>query len=311
MTRNSGATKIWDVLGFGAITVDDFLYVDEYPAPDSKARVKLRERQGGGLCATALVAAAHLGARCAFVGALGDDEWSRFALSELENSGVDCSQVLPTPDARPAHSTIIVDELNGTRTIFSDSTGRQILPVAHISTSLLQNAKIIFLDHTVETNGTLIAEIAQALAIPLVADIERDAPHLRDWFNFVDHLIVGEHFACEWTQSANAQMAVQRLGASRKLAVVTCGARGCVACGEETDQQVLAVPSHPVNVVDTTGCGDVFHGAYVAELARGSKVETRLQIATALAARKAQFRGGRGGLLARADLLRWIKNQDQ
>ena len=299
--------KTWDVLGFGAIAVDDFLYVDEYPAPDTKVRVQSRERHGGGLCATALIAAAKLGARCAFAGVLDTDELSQFSLRELKKYGLDCSQVLAARDARPAHSTIIVDE-NGTRTIFSDSSGLTPFPKSHITAHLLQNARVVFLDHTASENGALITSIAQAHSVPSVADIERNAPHLGDWIEAVDHLIVSEKFAREWTQSTNAIIAVQNLGESRRLAVVTCGENGCVACGEETSQQVLAVPAYRVNVVDTTGCGDVFHGAYAAELARGSDLETRLQIASALAAHKAQFRGGCGGLLMRDEILRWLDN---
>ena len=91
--------------------------------------------------------------------------------------------------------------------------------------------------------------------------------------------------------------------------MVTRGENGLrrVRC-RKTARQVLAVPAYNVNVVDTTGCGDVFHGAYAAELARGSDVETRLQIASALAAHKAQYRGGRGGLLARDEVVNWMDN---
>ena len=300
--------KTWDVLGFGAIAVDDFLYVEKYPAPDSKARVQQRERHSGGLCATALIAAAKLGATCAFAGVLDDDELSQFSRSELEKHGVDCSQVLAAPGARPSHSTIIVAQ-DGTRTIFSDSSSLMPFPRQHINAQLLQKARVIFLDHTVSENGVPIAELATTLDIPLLADIERDAPELDAWIDAVDHLIVGETFARAWTNSADAKTSVQRLGENRKLAVVTCGENGCLACGRETALQVLALPAQRVNVVDTTGCGDVFHGAYASELARGSNVETRLKIAGALASHKAQFRGGRGGLLARNELSRWLEDR--
>ena len=55
----------WDVLGLGCVAVDDLLYVPSFPEPDSKMRVRRRERQGGGLTGNALVAAARLGGRCA------------------------------------------------------------------------------------------------------------------------------------------------------------------------------------------------------------------------------------------------------
>src|SRR5206468_4095602 len=72
-----------DILGLGAVAVDDFIYLEAYPAPDAKARVLRRERNCGGLTAIALVAAARLGARCAYAGVLGRDESSGFAVEFL------------------------------------------------------------------------------------------------------------------------------------------------------------------------------------------------------------------------------------
>ncbi|MBN2129460.1 MAG: hypothetical protein JW741_08180, partial [Sedimentisphaerales bacterium] len=67
---------VFDVLGLGYTAVDDLLYVESYPPADNKARVRHRERHCGGLTATALVAAARLGARCMYAGVLGNDELS-------------------------------------------------------------------------------------------------------------------------------------------------------------------------------------------------------------------------------------------
>src|SRR5881398_3181423 len=107
-----------DVLGLGAVAIDDLLFVDTYPPPDAKVRVHRRERQGGGLTATALVAAARLGARCAYAGVLGEDELSEFVRQRLQVEGVDVSLVRRRSDARPIHSIIIVDESRQTRNIF-------------------------------------------------------------------------------------------------------------------------------------------------------------------------------------------------
>ena len=68
-----------DILGVGCVAVDDLVYVEDYHAADSKTQIIERQRQCGGLTATALVAAARLGARCSFAVTLGDDELSRFA----------------------------------------------------------------------------------------------------------------------------------------------------------------------------------------------------------------------------------------
>ncbi|MFN8458161.1 MAG: hypothetical protein U0401_26510 [Anaerolineae bacterium] len=56
----------WDILGLGVVTVDDPLYVDHYPQPNTKLPIRAKRREGGGLTATALVAAARLGASTAY-----------------------------------------------------------------------------------------------------------------------------------------------------------------------------------------------------------------------------------------------------
>src|SRR5436305_6526894 len=89
----------YDVLGLGCVAVDDLLYVPAYPPADAKVRVRRRERQCGGLTASALVAAARLGSRCAFAGVLGDDEDSAFVVACFAREGIDTSQLVRRPHA--------------------------------------------------------------------------------------------------------------------------------------------------------------------------------------------------------------------
>ena len=285
--------------------MDDLVYLDAFPAPDSKARVRARERHGGGLCATALVAAAKLGAKCAYAGVLGSEELSRFSIQELEAAGVDVSQVLVEPDARPHHSSILVESPHQTRTILSFDDGVTPFPAARITPQVLAQARVVFLDHT--TRGAEIVAAAREANVPTVADVERLAPGVEDWIGLVDHLIVGEKIARELSSCERAADAVRRLGEGRALAVVTCGEGGYLACGQETQMQILAEPAFVVEAIDTTGCGDVFHGAYAAELAFGCAEAWRLSIASAVAAIKAQHRGGRGGLPSRAEALDFLR----
>src|SRR5271165_2652171 len=94
----------FDVLGIGCAAVDDFLFVDAYPAPDDKTQVRASERQCGGLTATALVAASRFGARCAYAAVLGNDALSEFVASTLRREQIDLSHVVYRSDARPIHS---------------------------------------------------------------------------------------------------------------------------------------------------------------------------------------------------------------
>src|SRR6185436_13228177 len=107
----------YDVLGIGAVAVDDLLYVDAFPQPDGKTQVQAKARAGGGLAGTALVAAARLGVRAAYCGVLDFDDLSEYTIDELKREGVDTTQVRRRTGARPYHSVIIVNRTSPQRCI--------------------------------------------------------------------------------------------------------------------------------------------------------------------------------------------------
>ena len=121
--NSDGTPQMIDVLGLGYTAVDDLIYVDAYPLADAKTRVRARERQCGGLTATALATAARLGCRCAYAGTLGEDEYSRFVIEQFRKFDIELSLLRRRSDAHPVRSNIIVDSSLQTRTILYDLNG--------------------------------------------------------------------------------------------------------------------------------------------------------------------------------------------
>ena len=290
-----------DILGVGCVAVDDLLYVADYPAADSKTQVLGRERQCGGLTATALVAAARLGARCGFAVTLGDDELSRFVLESLRREAVDLTWVRRSPDARPIHSTVVVDRRRGTRTILYDLDGFQATGPDWPDEEAVRSTRVLFVDHVVAEDAIRAAGIARAAGIPVVADLESDrGPRFSQLFELVDHLVVSRGFAERLTGNSDPVAATQALAASdRQAVVVTCGAQGCWYLGSDEPGAPRHQPAFQVDVVDTTGCGDVFHGAYAAGLAEGLELAARVRLAAAAAALSATQSGGQAGIPVR------------
>jgi sugar/nucleoside kinase (ribokinase family) len=284
-----------DVLGLGCVAVDDLLYVAEYPPADAKVPVRRRERGCGGLAATALVAAARLGARCTYAGTLGDDELSRFVLERLDGEGVSVEWVRRREGARPIYSLIVVDEAKQTRTIFYDLEGVCGAEPGWPDAAAIRSARALFIDHFGVEGMTWAVRVAREAGVPIVADFERgEMPGFGELLALVDHLIVSREFAAWATGEAEAATAAVRLwNAGRRAVVVTCGAEGAwyVAGPGAARHQ----PAFAVSAVDTTGCGDVFHGAYAAALVRGLGVAERVCFAAAAAALKATRRGGQAG----------------
>jgi len=301
----------FDILGIGCVAVDDLVYVADYPAADSKTQVIGRERQCGGLTATALVAAARLGAQCSFAVALGEDELSRFALDRLRQEGIDAQWIRHSAEARPIHSIIVVDRRRGTRTIFYDLDGFQTAGPDWPDEDAIRAARVLFVDHVVAEDAIRAAGIARAAGIPVVADLESDrAPRFSELLGLVDHLIVSRGFAEQLTGASDPATAAQALVASdRRAVVVTCGDQGCWYWGSDGLGPPRHQPAFEVEVVDTTGCGDVFHGAYAATLAEGLDVAARIRLAAATAALKATRSGGQAGIPVRRAVQAFLEEQ--
>jgi sugar/nucleoside kinase (ribokinase family) len=255
-------------------------------------------RSGGGLAGTALVAAARLGAQAAYLGTLGHDDLSRFTIAELEREGVDCSHVRHHPAARPVHSVILVDRLTGRRTVLFNLAGVMPPAVEDIDAELVRRCGVLFVDSTMPPVARHAVSIARAASVPVVADLEHpDRAGVPELAQEVDHLIVGTNFAARLTEQADPPAMVAALWhAERAAVVVTAGDQGCWYAARETGGTVRHAPAFPVTAVDTTGCGDVFHGAYAARLAAGDSVHRAVMAATIAAGLKATQPGGRSGI---------------
>jgi sugar/nucleoside kinase (ribokinase family) len=298
----------FDVLGLGCCAVDEILYVDAWPPADVETRVLRRERHCGGLTATALVAAARLGGRCAYAGVLGKDADSEFVLDCLKREGIDVSHAIRRRGARPVRSVIVVDEHRRTRNIFYDSEGVAGADAHAPSKQLIASVRVLFVDRFGIPGMIRAARIAKAAGIPVVSDWENvEVPRARELMRLVDHFIVAEDFALRLTGTDHPATAVSALqSAGHKVAVVTCGERGCWF----HVQGWLLPRYHPafkVEAVDTTGCGDVFHGAYAFALAQGMPSLERIRLASAVAALKATRHGGQEGIPTLAVARRFLR----
>jgi sugar/nucleoside kinase (ribokinase family) len=292
-----------DILGLGAVAVDDILFLRGFPLPDSKGPVQRRERHAGGLTGTALVAARRMGRACDYAGTLGDDELSRFIVDGFTAEGVSVRHLVRREETRPFHSTILVDTDTKTRTILFDEQdvvgASPDLPPQEVICS----ARVLLVDHVGLPGMIRAARIARAAGIPVVADLERDlgAP-LAELLALVDHLILPYDFAQKITGAADGPAIARALWQpGRAAVVVTRSAEGAWYVTSEEPDMVYHQPGFRVREVDTNGCGDVFHGVYAAALSEGMAAAERIRFAAAVAAQKATQPGGQKGIPQRPD----------
>ena len=282
-----------DVLGYGVLAVDDMIYVDSYPPPDGKAPVRGRRRQGGGTVSCGLVTAARLGARAAALGRLGDNEMSDFVRTHMGAAGVDLSRIVHHPDAGPVWCTIVVAADTGKRSIYGDYAFIRPVEPDEMRPEWFDGVKLLLVDHMHPPGIVAAANIARAKGIPVVSDIERKNAWLPEIRALVDHWVSSAESALPNTGCDDPREACEALIRTgwHRTAVVTAGDRGCWWCTAD-DPHPRHEPAFDVRPVDTTGCGDVFHGAFCYALTRGWPMERVIPFCASAAAVKATRTGG-------------------
>jgi sugar/nucleoside kinase (ribokinase family) len=251
----------------------------------------------------ALAAAARLGCRSAYAGTLGHDELSQFVLDWFQQEGIDTQYVCLRDDARPIRSVVVVDESRQTRAILFDTEGVFGADPLWPQEELIRSARVLFVDHYGIEGMIRAAGVARSAGIPVIADLEAgESPLLPDLLRLVDHLLLSRDFACSLSGETEPALAARALwAAGRRAVVVTCGSDGCWHLSGHGGQP-LHQAAFAVHAVNTTGCGDVFHGAYAAALVDGLDVPAAVRFASAAAALKAAHCGAGAGLPSRAEV---------
>lgn len=296
-----------DVLGFGAIAIDDILYVDR-PLNEGKGKVVDRIVAHGGNVATALVAVARLGGRAGFIGWLNDRSAPDPSARELESHGVDTRFAPRRADARPIRSVITVGP-DGDRFIAYDDDVPHGTSDAVVDDTLSQ-AKVLLVDGYAINSLDVVAR-ARALGLEIVADVEWTAGAATDrLISLADHLVLPCGFARTYTRESDPAAVLDQLWSEDRVAVVlTDGHRGAYV-RQAGDARPWHIPAPKVTAVDTTGAGDCFHGAYAFALTEGESPVSCAVYATAAAAISVTGRGGRMALPDRAACIARLAGPD-
>ncbi|GAB4387812.1 MAG: sugar kinase [Thermodesulfovibrionales bacterium] len=282
------------VAGIGQCSLDYLALVDAWPEADTKEEVLLWEEQGGGPVATALAALSRLGVRCRFAGVAGDDPEGEKIRRSLEAEGVEAPGLIVRPGASSQTAFIVVERGTARRTIFwRRPSGRPLAP-GELPAGFLEGSSFLLLDGLMEEVSMHAAGEARRLGVPVMLDAGRVREKTVALAGLSDYVVGSEEFARGLGWSGEAEgFKKTASGLCPGVVTITLGERGSVtyAGGE-----VLRQGAFPVEAVDSTGAGDVFHGGYVYGLLRGWGLRETLRFASALAAMKCTRLGGRAGI---------------
>ncbi|MDZ7291496.1 MAG: PfkB family carbohydrate kinase [candidate division KSB1 bacterium] len=296
--------KQFDIVSFGICSVDFLGIVAKYPEAGQKIPMEAFVKQGGGLAGTALCAAARLGAKTAYAGKFGYDEYSQFLLEEFQKEGVNIDHVVFADGAQPPIAFILVEKGTGERRITRYWRDFE-LPPEEIDRGLIQNSQILFLEHHFTTAGIMAAKLIKKTGGLVVVDAERHAAGLEQILPLADYLIVSASFAAHQTGNQDPKDAAHSLHEKyRGIVVVTAGEMGAFC---QTSERTFYQPTFSVEVVDTTGAGDVFHGAFMVGLIENWPLPKILEFSAAVSALKCRGLGGRAMIPTRKEAFQFLQ----
>jgi len=288
-----------DVLCVGYACVDINFKTSHHPGPDEKLRASGMHSCGGGPAANAAVAIAQLGGSAAFCGYLGKDAFGDTHLSEFKAAGVHTATlyrgIAPTPIAA------VTIKPNGARSIVDYAAPEAKVPEDFLSLHELQ-PKVLLVDGHQPLISLKLVNEARELGIPILLDAGSMHDGTLSLMHQVDYLIASEKFAKQYSQEIDPRLALASLDGIAPFIAVTWGSEG-VYWQDDTGQHHLE--AFDIEVVDTTGAGDAFHGAFALGLAQGKTTRENMRFASAVGALTCLKAGARSALpeLARVEAL--------
>jgi len=285
----------FDVVGLGGNAVDRIVVVPHRPAPGEKLQASEWAAQGGGRAGTAMVAASRLGMRVRFLGGVGDDPEGRESIDSLLDEGIVLVGMKVRPGGLTQRAFILVDETTGERTIIWGRSDDIMLRPAEVDDALIRTGRLFYTDAQAPHTAAKAANVAHDSGMSVLADVEEVRPGMDEFLPLVDLLITNARFPEAATGAdkleESTRILEERTGGA--LVIVTLGSRGAVARIEDRLQHF---PAYAVEVVDTTGAGDVFHGAFAATCCEGLELADAIDFSNAVAAMKCRRLGGRDGI---------------
>jgi len=297
-----------EVVGLGQACVDYLGRVPSYPREDGKVELLDLQSQCGGPTSTALVTLSRLGIKTSFLGSISDDPIGVEVLKALKADQVDYSFLKITPGHTSQFAFIAVSRESGNRTIFWHRGSVPHLKKGEVDLSPFFRARVLHLDGLMIEASMEAARQAKAGGLKVVLDAGSMRDGSLELVSQIDVLIASSRFAAplvgEDSPAEKALEALSRFGPQE--IVITLGSRGSVGWNRG---ELVAQAAFPVEVVDTTGAGDVYHGAYIYGLLRGWDMKKCMRFASATSALKCRAIGARAGTPTLDEVTRFLETE--
>src|SRR6202140_196380 len=285
----------FDVVGVGLNATDTLLIVPHFPAYAGKVPFHEEYLSPGGQVASAMVACAQLGLRTKYIGSIGDDLRGRIQIESLQGTGVKLDHVQFRKGCPNQSAYIIIDHSTGERTVLWRREECLRIDPEEITEDQIACARLLHIDGHDTAAVARAAEIARRHGIPVTADVDTIYHGFDRVLPNVDYLVASSEFPTAWTGETDPFRALETIQNEygMKVAAMTLGAHGALA---RERGRFLYAPAFVVNCADTTGAGDVFHGAFCYAVLQDMPMREALEFSNAMAPLNSTAFGARGGI---------------
>jgi ribokinase len=297
------------VIGLGHVTCDITVPLQGWPERDQKTIIPGIALSGGGPTANAMAALARLGVNVGLVGKLGTDLLGRYSVEAHAAEGIDLSRLIISDETVSPVSVILVDQAEQTRTILLTKGERTTLDPDELDLDYSSRARVIHLDGHQMPASLAVARAARDWpTTTIVLDAGGMREGMLELCSLCDIVIASARFARELAATDEPLDGLHALlDHGVPCAGVTLGAQGSVL---SRGGATLLMPAFPVQVADTTGAGDAFHGGFIYGLVHGMDDASCLRCASAVAAMKCGGLGTRQALPNASQLAEFLSEQD-
>lgn len=277
----------------GITVLDRIWYLADLPKEGGKYVANNYTEVGGGPAATAAVAAAKLGADVDFIGRVGDDDNGSRLLAELESLGVNTRFTRIFKGARSSQSAVLVDA-SGERIIANYPSPDLPEEADWLQDIDFSQWDVVLADVRWHDGAKQALTLARQQGVTTVLDADITPQDIAELVALSDHAAFSAPGLQRMTQIAEAESALKKAQTITNGHVyVTQGKDGCYWLEKGA---LSHLPAFQIDVVDTTGAGDVFHGALAVGLAQNQPAQEAVRFASAVAALKCTRPGGRAGI---------------
>jgi len=303
-----------NIVGLGEVVLDWVAEVPHFPKPDEKIDALSENYFPGGVTANYLVAIARLECRCGFIGAVGDDSYGDLLIDDFLKENVDTSYIVRKRNKKTPVNFIFVAK--GEKSIIqSPHMQTTKLDVEELQESSIADSKLL---HTTMIHQKLTEkalEIAKNNEVKVSIDLESQIA-LRGWDKLkkillkADILLPNKEGAKLITNSNTPQKAAKILVKKGiPVVIITLGKNGALLTTKNYQKRI---PAYKIeNVVDTTGAGDTFSGAFsLAYWIKGWDLEKSCKFANAAASLKIQKLGARTGMPNNQEIFDFLKKNE-